>query len=127
MRQIIRMGDYQIELSYGYHVRDRLMSRFWDMDVSYFNIILYNIFSEPDVADYLINEVKVGEDVVIVDEDSGISIAANIDTDSIYIKTIYNAYEGNLLIGEMEKVVRYAREKGARMEAFEKKGCASYA
>lgn len=127
MRQFIRMGEYQIEVSYGYHVRERLMARFTDIDIPYFNFILSNIFSDPAVADYLINEVRVGEDVVIVDEDSGVAIAANVGTDCIYLKTIFNAYEGNMLVGEMQKVVRYAKETGARMEAFVKRRKKSYA
>ena len=127
MRQFIRMGEYQIEVSYGYHVRERLMARFTDMDIPYFNFILSNIFSDPAVADYLINEVRVGEDVVIVDEDSGVAIAANVGTECIYLKTIFNAYEGNMLVGEMQKVVRYAKETGTRMEAFVKRRKESYA
>lgn len=127
MRQFIRMGEYQIEVSYGYHVRERLMSRFTDIDIPYFNFILSNIFSDPAIADYLINEVRIGEDVVIVDEDSGVAIAANIGTECIYLKTIFNAYEGNMLVGEMQKVVRYAKEKGARMEEFVKRRKESYA
>lgn len=127
MRQFVRMGEYQIEISYGYHVRERLMLRFADIDISYFNFILANIFSDPAVADYLINEVRVGEDVVIVDEDSGVAIAANIGTECIYLKTIFNVYEGNLLVGEMQKVVRYAKEKGANMEAFVKRRKENYA
>ena len=126
MRQFIRMGEYQIEVSYGYHVRERLMARFTDMDIPYFNFILSNIFSDPAVAEYLINEVRVGEDVVIVDEDSGVAIAANVGTECIYLKTIFNAYEGNMLVGEMQKVVRYAKETGARMEAFVKRRKESY-
>lgn len=127
MRQFIRMGEYQIEVSYGYHVRERLLARFTDIDIPYFNYILGNIFSDPAVADYLINEVRIGEDVVIVDEDSGVAIAANIGTDCIYLKTIFNVYEGTLLTGEMQKVVRYAKEKGARMEAFVKRRKERYA
>ncbi len=127
MRQFIRMGEYQIEVSYGYHVRERLMARFTDMDIPYFNFVLSNIFSDPAVADYLINEVRVGEDVVIVDEDSGVAIAANVGTECIYLKTIFNAYEGNMLVGEMQKVVRYAKETGARMEEFVKRRKESYA
>lgn len=127
MRQFVRMGEYQIEISYGYHVRERLMLRFTDIDISYFNFILANIFSDPAVADYLINEVRVGEDVVIVDEDSGVAIAANIGTECIYLKTIFNVYEGNLFVGEMQKVVRYAKEKGANMEAFVKRRKENYA
>ena len=127
MRQFIRMGEYQIEVSYGYHVRERLMARFTDIDIPYFNFILSNIFSDPAVADYLINEVRVGEDVVIVDEDSGVAIAANVGTDCIYLKTIFNAYEGNMLVGEMQKVVRYAKETCASMEAFVKRRKESYA
>ena len=127
MRQFIRMGEYQIEVSYGYHVRERLMARFTDIDIPYFNFILSNIFSDPAVADYLINEVRIGEDVVIVDEDSGVAIAANVGTDCIYLKTIFNAYEGNMLVGEMQKVVRYAKETGASMKAFVKRRKESYA
>ena len=127
MRQFIRMGEYQIEVSYGYHVRERLMARFTDIDIPYFNFILSNIFSDPAIADYLINEVRIGEDVVIVDEDSCVAIAANIGTVCIYLKTIFNAYEGNMFVGEMQKVVHYAKEKGARMEAFVKRRKESYA
>ena len=64
---------------------------------------------------------------MIVDEDSGVAIAANVGTECIYLKTIFNAYEGNMLVGEMQKVVRYAKETGARMEAFVKRRKESYA
>ena len=112
------MGDYQIEVGYGYHVEQRISARFIDLDFSYFNYVLSNIFSDPQVADYLINEVKVGEDVIVVDEDTGFTIAANIGIESIFIKTIYNLYEGTMRIRENQPVLRYGKRNGFRTEIF---------
>ncbi len=118
MKVLIRMGDYQIEVGYGYHVEQRISARFLDLDFSYFNYVLSNIFSDPQVADYLINEVKVGEDVIVVDEDTGFTIAANIGIESIFIKTIYNLYEGTMRIRENQPVLRYGKRNGFRTEIF---------
>ncbi len=123
----IKMQDYVIEIDYGVHVLNRLHSRFDGLDINYLDYIFECIFADNSVADYLINEVKVGEDVVVIDEDSGISFAANVGLDSIYVKTLYNAYEGNLLIGEMQKVLRYAKNRGLQIEIFEKKRRTAYA
>lgn len=123
----IKMQDYVIEIDYGVHVLNRLHSRFDGLDINYLDYIFECIFADNSVADYLINEVKVGEDVVVIDEDSGISFAANVGLDSIYVKTLYNAYEGNLLIGEMQKVLRYAKNRGLQIEIFEKKRRTVYA
>lgn len=120
MRQFIKMQEYQIEVDYGYHVLERLYTRFPDYDVGLFDYTLCSVISDPAVADYLINEVRVGEDVVLIDENSGISFALNIGTDCIYVKTIFNTYEGTLLIAEAEKVLRYAKEKIVSFELFEK-------
>lgn len=118
MKVLIRMGDYQIEVGYGYHVEQRISARFLDLDFSYFNYVLSNIFSDPQVADYLINEVKVGEDVIVVDEDTGFTIAVNIGIESIFIKTIYNLYEGTMRIRENQPVLRYGKRNGFRTEIF---------
>ena len=118
MKVLIRMGDYQIEVGYGYHVEQRISARFLDLDFSYFNFVLSNIFSDPQVADYLINEVKVGDDVIIVDEDTGFSIAVNVGAESIFIKTIFNLYEGTMRIRENQQVLRYGKRRGLRTEIF---------
>ena len=123
----VKMGSYDIEVDYGLHVIDRLCSRFFGMDAAYLDYVFECLFADTDVADFLINEVRIGEDVVVIDEDSGISLAVNVGIDSMYVKTIYNAYEGSLLIGEMQKVLRYAREKGLRTEIFHKQGRPAYA
>ncbi|HBT65612.1 MAG TPA: hypothetical protein DEB10_13230 [Ruminococcaceae bacterium] len=123
----IKMQDYVIDIDYGVHVLNRLHSRFDGLDINYLDYIFECIFADNSVADYLINEVKVGEDIVVIDEDSGISFAANVGLDSIYVKTLYNAYEGNLLIGEMQKVLRYAKNRGLQIEIFEKKRRKAYA
>ena len=127
MRQFIKMQEYQIEVDYGYHVLERLYTRFPDYDVGLFDYTLCSVISDPAVADYLINEVRVGEDVVLIDENSGISFALNIGTDCIYVKTIFNTYEGTLLIAEAEKVLRYAKEKIVSFELFEKRRENAYA
>ena len=127
MRQFIKMQEYQIEVDYGYHVLERLYTRFPDYDVGLFDYTLSSVISDPAVADYLINEVRVGEDVVLIDENSGISFALNIGTDCIYVKTIFNTYEGTLLIAEAEKVLRYAKAKIVSFELFEKRRKNAYA
>ena len=72
--------------------------------------------------DYLLNEVRIGEDVVLVDEDSGITFAISVYADSFYIKTVYNAYDqGSLRVREKQQILRYAEKMGFRTERFEKK------
>lgn len=127
MIQKIKMQDYCIDVDYGGHVVDRLRTRFDNIGTCYLDFILENIFSDEKVADFLINDVRVGEDVVVIDEDSGISFAMNIGTECFFVKTIFNAYEGKLLIGEMQKVLRYAKSAGLRVEVFRKCEVASYA
>ena len=127
MRQIFRMQDYDIEVDYGSHVIKRMYSRFSGIDTYYLDFIFENIFTDYDVIDYLINDVRIGEDVVIIDEDSGVSMAVNIGADCFYIKTLFNAYEGNLLIGEMQKVLRVAKDYGLKIEYFQKRRSESFA
>lgn len=127
MRQIFKINDYDIEVDYGYHVVDRLRARFDDIDTFYLDFIFESIFTDEAVSDYLINDVRIGEDVVVIDEDSGISFAVNIGCDMFYVKTIYNAYEGNLLIGEMQKVLRFAKDIGLRVDEFSRRKGTVYA
>lgn len=127
MRQQFKMQDYVIEVDYGPHVVQRLRTRFDGLDTYYLDLVFESIFSDSCVSDYLINDVRIGEDVVVIDEDSGISFAMNIGCDLFFVKTIYNAYEGNLLIGEMQKVLRFARNKGLRIEEFQRRSVKTYA
>ena len=61
-------------------------------------------------------------DLFEVDEDSGITFAIAVYTDSIYIKTVYNAYgQGAFRVGEKQQILRYAEKMGFRTERFEKK------
>lgn len=123
----IRMQDYVIEIDYGMHVKSRLQSRFDGIGVEYLDYVFECIFADGEVANYLINEVRIGEDVVVIDESSGISFAANVGVDNIYVKTLYNVYEGNLLIGDMQKVLRFAKNHCLNIEVFERKEKKAYA
>lgn len=116
------MQGYLMEIDYGMHVRQRLEVRFDGIDCSYLDYRIEVLFGDPEVADYLLNEVRIGEDVVLVDEDSGITFAIAVYTDSIYIKTVYNAYDqGSLRVREKQQILRYAEKMGFRTERFEKK------
>ena len=111
-----------MEIDYGMHVRQRLEVRFDGIDCSYLDYRIEVLFGDPEVADYLLNEVRIGEDVVLVDEDSGITFAIAVYTDSIYIKTVYNAYgQAAFRVGEKQQILRYAEKMGFRTERFEKK------
>lgn len=127
MKQTFKMQDYEIVVDYGPHVVSRLYSRFSGLDTGYLDFVFENIFSNNDVGEYLINDVRIGEDVVVIDEDSGISFALNVGVDCFFVKTLFNAYEGTLLIGEMQKVLRFARENGLRIERFTRQRSESYA
>ena len=127
MRQTFKMQDYDIMVDYGPHVVSRLYSRFSGIDTCYLDFIFESIFTNEDVGEYLINDVRIGEEVVVIDEDSGISFALNVGTDCFFVKTLFNAYEGNLLIGEMQKVLRLAKARGLRIEEFTRKRSESYA
>ena len=118
----VNMQGYLMEIDYGMHVRQRLEVRFDGIDCNYLDYRIEVLFGDPEVADYLLNEVRIGEDVVLVDEDSGITFAISVYTDSIYIKTVYNAYgQGAFRVGEKQQILRYAEKMGFRTERFEKK------
>ena len=118
----VNMQGYLMEIDYGMHVRQRLEVRFDGIDCSYLDYRIEVLFGDPEVADYLLNEVRIGEDVVLVDEDSGITFAIAVYTDPIYIKTVYNAYgQAAFRVGEKQQILRYAEKMGFRTERFEKK------
>ena len=118
MKQRFKMLDYEISVDYGPHVINRLFARFYDLDTEYLDYILSTIFSNQTVSDFLINDVKIGEDVVVIDEESGLSMAVNIGTELFFVKTIYNAYEGNLLIAERQEVLRVGKSGELKVEKF---------
>lgn len=125
----INMQGFQIEVDYGSHVRYRLQTRFEDMDCDYLDYRIEVLFSDEQVADYLLNEVRIGDDVVLVDEDSGISFALAVGTEQIYIKTVYNAYErmSAMHVADKQQILRYAKKLGVRTEIFERKRREAYA
>ena len=127
MRQRFKLQDYSIEIDYGVHVIERLYTRFSNLDTAYLDYVIETVFTNEKVSDYLINDVRIGDDVVIIDEDSGVSLAVNIGLDCFYVKTVFNAYEGNLLVGDMQTVLRYAREIGLRIEQFQRRRSEVYA
>lgn len=127
MRQWFKLQDYSIEIDYGVHVIERLYTRFSNLDTAYLDYVIETVFTNEKVSDYLINDVRIGDDVVVIDEDSGVSLAVNIGLDCFYVKTVFNAYEGNLLIGDMQTVLRYAREIGLRIEQFQRRRSEVYA
>ena len=126
MNQRFMMQDYCIGVDYGTHVLNRLRTRF-DMESAWLDYILESIFTDENVADYLINDVRIGEDVIVIDEDSGVSFALNVGTDCFYVKTVFNTYDDSMRIGDMQKVLRFARELGLRVEEFQKKRRPCYA
>lgn len=119
----INMQGFSIEVDYGSHVRYRLQTRFDGMDCDYLDYRIEVLFSDEQIADYLLNEVRIGDDVILVDEDSGITFALAVGTDQIYIKTVYNAYDrtSTLLVGDKQQILRYAEKLGVRTEIFERK------
>ena len=64
----VNMQGYLMEIDYGMHVRQRLEVRFDGIDCSYLDYRIEVLFGDPEVADYLLNEVRIGEDVVLVDD-----------------------------------------------------------
>ena len=96
----VNMQGYLMEIDYGMHVRQRLEVRFDGIDCSYLDYRIEVLFGDPEVADYLLNEVRIGEDVVLV----------------------YNAYgQAAFRVGEKQQILRYAEKMGFRTERFEKK------
>lgn len=124
----VNMLGYPIEIDYGSHVKQRLYSRFDDMDIAYLEYRIDILFSDTAVAEYLMNEVKIGEDVVLIDEDSGIIFAVNVGVDIIYIMTVYNAFEySGFRCGDRQQVLKYAEKSGFKSERFERKRGPIYA
>ena len=118
----VNMLGYPINVDYGVHVKQRLRSRFDDMDIAYLEYRIEEVFSDEAVADHLMNEVKIGEDVILIDEDSGITFAVNVGTDTLYIMTVYNAFEcSGFRCGDRQQVLKYAEKSGFRSGRFERK------
>ena len=121
MRQRFKLNDYDIEVDYGSQVVHRLYDRFDGLDTGYLDYVLELFFTDATVSEFLINDVRIGEDIVVIDEDSGITFAVNIGRDLFYIKTIYNSYEDTMRIGDMQKVLRFGRQYGLRVREFRRK------
>ena len=118
----VNMLGYPINVDYGAHVKQRLRSRFDDMDIAYLEYRIEEVFSDEAVADHLMNEVKIGEDVILIDEDSGITFAVNVGTDTLYIMTVYNAFEySGFRCGDRQQVLKYAEKSGFRPGRVERK------
>lgn len=118
----VNMLGYPIEIDYGSHVKQRLYSRFDNVDIAFLEYRIEVLFSDEAVAEHLINEVRIGEDVILIDEDSGITFAANIGAETIYIMTVYNAFEySGFRCGDQQQVLRFAKENGFSAKRFERK------
>ena len=111
----VTMLGYPINVDYGAHVKQRLRSRFDDIDIAYLEYRIEEVFSDEAVAEHLMNEVKI-------DEDSGITFAVNVGTDTMYIMTVYNAFEySGFRCGDRQQVLKYAEKSGFRSGRFERK------
>lgn len=118
----VNMLGYQIEVDYGAHVKERLRSRFDDVDIAFLEYRIEAVFSDEAVADHLMNEVRIGEDVILIDEDSGITFAVNVGSETIYIMTVYNAFEySGFRCGDRQQVLKFAEKMGFRPGRFERK------
>ncbi len=127
MIQRFKMQDYSIDVDYGIHVISRLNARFDGLSTAFLDFVLETILTNEEVADYLINDVRIGEDVVVIDEDSGVSFAMNIGLDCFYVKTVYNTDKDNMFVGEMQKVLHFARKASLRIEEFQRRRTPNYA
>ncbi len=127
MIQRFKMQDYSIDVDYGIHVIRRLNARFEGLGTAFLDFVLETILTNEEVADYLINDVRIGEDVVVIDEDSGVSFAMNIGLDCFYVKTVYNTDKDNMFVGEMQKVLHFARKASLRIEEFQRRRTPNYA
>lgn len=122
MCKSVNMLGYRMEVDYGSHVKSRLRDRFDGLDVSFLEYRIETLFEEDAVADYLLNEVRIGEEVVLIDEDSGITFAVAVGVDQFYIKTVYNACSySRMRCGDNQQVLKYAQKEGFRSERFERK------
>lgn len=118
----VNMLGYPIEIDYGSHVKQRLYSRFDNVDIAFLEYRIEVLFSDEAVAEHLINEVRIGEDVILIDEDSGITFAANIGAETIYIMTVYNAFEySGFRCGDQQQVLRFAKKNEFSVKRFERK------
>ena len=118
----VNMLGYPIEIDYGSHVKQRLRSRFDDVDIAFLEYRIEVLFSDKAVAEHLMNEVKIGEDVILIDEDSGITFAVNVEVEVIYIMAVYNALEySGFRLGVRQQVLKFAEKNGFRSERFERK------
>ena len=52
----VNMLGYQIEVDYGAHVKERLRSRFDDVDIAFLEYRIEAVFSDEAVADHLIHK-----------------------------------------------------------------------
>jgi hypothetical protein len=83
----IKMCGQKMEYSLSRHAFHRMGLRaFLTPDDMFFRLAL--LLESEDVADYLLNDVRVGEDAVIIDEDNGVTSVVAMGVDSVTVKTI---------------------------------------
>jgi hypothetical protein len=83
----INMCGQKMEYSISGHAIQRVgMRTFLDSDDMFFSLAL--LLEREEVADYLLNEVKVGDDAVIIDEDSGVTSVVAMGLNHVAVKTV---------------------------------------
>ncbi len=83
----INMCGQKMEYTLSRHAFQRIGLRtVLSPDDVFFRLAL--LLEREDVADYLLNEVKLGEDAVIIDEDNGVTSVLSMGLDHVAVKTV---------------------------------------
>ena len=93
----------QVELSRHCIKRIRERTDYTAEDVLYRTI---QLLERTDIAEYILLEIPIGDEIVILDKEAGYSIALVVEQNDIIIKTIF-CYSDNhhLYVGEKQKCV----------------------
>ncbi|MDR2933205.1 MAG: hypothetical protein LBV27_08880 [Oscillospiraceae bacterium] len=89
----IRVGGYDMTLTPCRRFINSCKAKI-DDDIPYVMFVLESMLEREDVADRLMNEVRIGSSAIVVDEVNGFTYFLQMDIEDLYIMDIHNhSYE----------------------------------
>lgn len=98
----IKMAGYDMEpqrmtVVMSRHARERVLERHDSESPDTALIRIALLLERKDIADYVLNEVRIGDCAVILDEDSNCAYSIATGEDAIYIKTVYYLHQRHFI------------------------------
>lgn len=105
---VIKLDSIEFYLNIPVHAKQRLEERIYAETDIEFDIRkrLEVIFANDEIADFVLNEIKIGESFAIFDFVYNVSMVLAIHTEDIDVKTIfYESFGKSLKLFEGQKII----------------------